>query len=437
MLILKNSAVLRRNLRIAGEILFACVLIAMAGRALQHTGLIADVSIVAGLQTIGAFLNFTFAANALVRYRGSRDRIALVLAIGFVVVGIASLGGAIELFRDASQHTRLFHVPVLMLISSTVFALTLLLAPEASRRMTTASQSDREILSVLSIVAATSFVTFFAYAILVSSPRTYATAIFPRPWDLLPAGIFLAAAIIYYRRAERSSSALDAALHWAAGLNVASHLLASQSVNPLDAAGATAQFLEFASFALLLGATLVDNARLFERVRQLAISDSLTGLANYRRLAEVLQTEIERSDRTGRPFSLLLMDLDKLKTINDRYGHVTGSRAISRVGAILRAHSRSIDTAARYGGDEFALVLPETDSAAASRVGQRIRQFLAVEKETPRLSVSIGVATFPADGASVEHLLAAADRELYRLKNESKTKAAAASTVVTGRLFAE
>ncbi|HET9399655.1 MAG TPA: GGDEF domain-containing protein [Candidatus Acidoferrales bacterium] len=437
MLILKNSAILRRNLRIGGEILFACFLVALAGRALQHTGIVTDVAIVSGLQTIGAFLNFTFAANAIVRYRGSRDRVALILAIGLVVVGIAGLGGAIELFRDASQHPRLFHVPVLMLIAPTVFALTLLVAPEASRRLTTISESDREILSVLTIVAATSFVTFFAYAILVSSPRTYANAIFPRPWDLLPAGLFLAATVVYYRRAERTASALDSALHWAAGLNVASHLLASQSVNPLDVAGAAAQFVEFASFALLLGATLVDNARLFERVRQLAISDSLTGLANYRRLAEVLQTEIERSDRTGRPFSLLLMDLDKLKAINDRYGHVTGSRAISRVGAILRAHSRSIDTAARYGGDEFALVLPETDVAAASRVGQRIRQFLAVEKESPRLSVSIGVATFPADGASVEHLLAAADRELYRLKNESKARAATVSIASTGKLFAD
>lgn len=437
MLILKNSVVLRRKLRIGAEILFACVLIVLAGKALQHTGILTDVSIVSGLLTVGAFLNFTFAANALVRYRGSRDRVALILAIGLVVVGIAGLGSAIELFRDASQHTRLFHVPVLMLIAPTVFALTLLVAPEASRRLHTISESDREILSVLMIVAAVSFVTFFAYAILVSSPRTNASAIFSRPWDLLPAALFLAAAIIYYRRAERTASALDAALHWAAGLNVASHLLASQSVNPLDAAGACAQFVEFASFALLLGATLVDNARLFERVRLLAISDSLTGLANYRRLTDVLQTEIERSDRTTRPFSILLMDLDKLKIINDRYGHVTGSRAISRVGAILRAHSRSIDTPARYGGDEFALVLPETDAAAATLVGQRIRQFLAAEKESPRLSISIGVATFPSDGASVEHLLAAADRELYRLKNESRAKAAASAVVSTGKLFAD
>src|SRR5690242_17702368 len=158
MLILKNSAMLRRNLRIGGEILFACFLIVLAGRALQHTGITADVSIVSGLQTIGAFLNFTFAANALVRYRGSRDRVALILAIGLVVVGIAGLGGAIELFRDVSQHPRLFHVPVLMLIAPTVFALTLLIAPEASRRLTGISESDREILSVLTIVAATSFV---------------------------------------------------------------------------------------------------------------------------------------------------------------------------------------------------------------------------------------------------------------------------------------
>jgi len=436
MLVLKNSVTLRRNLRIVAEILLGCVLLLLFGRALRNSSFVTDVSLVSGLQTIGAFLNFTFAANALVRYRGSRDRVALVLAIGLVVVGISGLGATIELFRDVSQHIGPYRVPVLMLIAPTALALVMLLAPELSRRMPATGESDKEILTALTVIAGAAFITFFAYAIFVSTPHTYPSAIFPRPWDLLPAGLFILATIVYYRRPERSASALDSALPWAAVLNVICHLIASQSANPLDAAGAAAQFVEFASFALLLGATPVDNARLFERVRLLAISDSLTGLANYRRLTEVLQTEIERSDRTGRPFSILLMDLDKLKLINDRYGHVIGSRAIGRVGTILRAHSRSIDTAARYGGDEFALVLPETDTKAATSVAERIRIYLAAERETPKLSVSVGVATFPADGASVEHLLASADRDLYKMKNQSKAKTSAAS-VTTGKLFGE
>ena len=109
----------------------------------------------------------------------------------------------------------------------------------------------------------------------------------------------------------------------------------------------------------------------------MAASDSLTGLANHRRLLEVLENEIQRSRRTGRAFALLLFDLDGLKKINDKYGHLTGSRAIKRLGAALRDNSRSIDTPARYGGDEFALVLPEANEQEAAHVAQRICDQLA------------------------------------------------------------
>ncbi len=151
-----------------------------------------------------------------------------------------------------------------------------------------------------------------------------------------------------------------------------SHLIASQSAHLLDASAGVAELVNATSYMVLLGATLLDNARLFRQVRTLAISDSLTGLANYRRLVDILQSELERSGRTNRPFSVLLMDLDGLKRINDRYGHLIGSRALCRVAAILRLNCRSIDTAARYGGDEFALVLPETNDFAA-RAGCRTR----------------------------------------------------------------
>jgi diguanylate cyclase (GGDEF)-like protein len=153
----------------------------------------------------------------------------------------------------------------------------------------------------------------------------------------------------------------------------------------------------------------------------------LTGLANYRRFIESLQAELERSGRTNRPFSILLMDLDKLKDINDRYGHETGTRAICRVAEVLRQHSRAIDTAARYGGDEFSLLLPETGEAAARRVASRIKRHLENSTEEPRLSVSIGVATHPPNGTSAQHLLESADQELYAQKagRERKTNSSA------------
>ena len=171
----------------------------------------------------------------------------------------------------------------------------------------------------------------------------------------------------------------------------------------------------------MLSGALLDQARLFDQVRSMAVSDSLTGLANYRRLISVLEAELDRSRRTQRPFSVVLLDMDGLKSINDHYGHLTGSRAIVRLSKILRSHSRAIDTAARYGGDEFALVLPEAGPDIAGRVVSRIRERLSAEAEPPALSVSAGVAAFPEDGDTPEKLLGAADRALYGMKHRSNS----------------
>jgi diguanylate cyclase (GGDEF)-like protein len=130
----------------------------------------------------------------------------------------------------------------------------------------------------------------------------------------------------------------------------------------------------------------------------------------------VIETELDRSRRTQRPFSIVLLDMDGLKAINDRYGHLVGSRSLVRLGKTLKHHSRAIDTPARYGGDEFALVLPEAPKEIASRVAGRIRERLSMENEEPALSVSAGIAAYPEDGDSAEKLLGAADRALYRMK---------------------
>jgi diguanylate cyclase (GGDEF)-like protein len=167
---------------------------------------------------------------------------------------------------------------------------------------------------------------------------------------------------------------------------------------------------------LALAALVAERRAVEDRLRQLAVSDPLTGLANHRQLAYAVDAEIKRSQRTERGFALVLLDMDGLKPINDHYGHVVGSLALCRVAVALFGSCRGVDTAARFGGDEFALVLPETDVAAAWHVARRIAQRVAQDGEEPALSVSIGVAVYPRDGDTVDDLLAAADRSLYESK---------------------
>jgi diguanylate cyclase (GGDEF)-like protein len=171
---------------------------------------------------------------------------------------------------------------------------------------------------------------------------------------------------------------------------------------------------------MVLAAESTEHKRAEDHVRQLAGSDPLTGLANYRRLVEALDFEVRRYARSRIPFSIILLDLDHLKKINDSYGHLVGSRALCRLADILRIHSREIDVAARYGGDEFVLVLPETGADSARHVALRISSRLRSDPEEPALSVSAGVAQYPADGQTFDNLLAAADRALYRDKTSPK-----------------
>jgi diguanylate cyclase (GGDEF)-like protein len=171
-----------------------------------------------------------------------------------------------------------------------------------------------------------------------------------------------------------------------------------------------------ASTGTVLAAVVAEHLSAEERLRELATTDSLTGLANYRHLLDVLRAEIARSNRTSRPFSILFLDMNGLKDINDRFGHVTGSKALCRLADLLRASCRSIDTPARFGGDEFAVVLPETPESGGQVVLKRIVDRLAVEGGTPPLSVSGGVAAFPRDGSSPTQLLRAADTLLYEAK---------------------
>lgn len=175
-----------------------------------------------------------------------------------------------------------------------------------------------------------------------------------------------------------------------------------------------------ATMAAVIAAVVTEHRRATEQLGELATTDPLTGIANYRRLLDVLRFEIARSNRTGRPFSILFLDMDGLKAINDAHGHLAGSRALCRLAQTLRTSVRAIDTPTRYGGDEFAVVLPETSEAGGYTVLRRITERLAVAVPGAiPISVSGGVAVFPRDGASPTQLLRSADKLLYEAKEQA------------------
>ena len=174
---------------------------------------------------------------------------------------------------------------------------------------------------------------------------------------------------------------------------------------------------------LVLAAAVAAQRDIQGTWRELAVTDPLTGLANNRQLNQSLESEIRRSRRTGQPLAVVLLDLDGLKQINDRHGHLAGSLAIRRVAEALLGSCRATDTAARFGGDEFALVLPETGEAAAWHVARGVADRLATDAEKPNLSISVGVAVYPGHGETVEALLNAADVALYETKERRKSRA--------------
>lgn len=172
-------------------------------------------------------------------------------------------------------------------------------------------------------------------------------------------------------------------------------------------------------------------AREQRRARDAAIRlstiDPLTGLYNRTFFFAAVDREIARSARSGRGFCLLMMDLDELKQINDRHGHFFGDRVLRGVGEVIQSGGRRIDTAARYGGDEFVVLLPETDPTGAFVLAEKIRQEVAelrvlVGGSDIRPSVSVGVVSFPEDGRTSDELMITADRSMYRSKRAGKNR---------------
>jgi diguanylate cyclase (GGDEF)-like protein len=369
------------------------------------------------MEFASGLLALIFAAAVLARFRGTYDRHSLIFAVGFAVNGIIlvglTLGFSQAAFRDSGLPLR---DPTTWVFSRTLLALLFLVPLSIERSLLVARHPNAEIgIAVAAVVALTALLSS-VHSVLPIEMVVYPRGILPRPGNLVPGALFVLATVGYWRRLDGENRFFDQSVAVAAALNFLCCTAAAESVNVLDVPFLFGAILQFSSYAVLLGGALFDNVRLFDRIRRMAGTDPLTGLANYRGMMESLEAERARSERTGRVFAVVLLDLDGLKAINDRYGHLAGSRAICRVAAVLRRESRAVDVAARYGGDEFALVLPETSVAAAHDAARRVCLRVSRDRKSPPISVSAGVAAFPGDGMTIEALLLAADRALYAAK---------------------
>ncbi len=350
----------------------ALLLILLFALWLRPIPLQADPSFQGYLQVVTSVLAFVFSAVTLVRFQGTQDRISLILGAGFLLSGAVLAGSSVLFFQlPAEQQLQIRWAPVALWVGRMILALLLVVALLVEHFLPRSRRPKAEIAGALLTVMALTYLVTVALRRLPTEVSPHPGAFIPSPQQLFPGVLFLIAVIWYRRRLNTVFTAFDRSIYVAAWMNFAAQLAGSQSQRLLDAPFVVAQGFSVMGYAIALGGALLDNARLFEQVHHLAVSDPLTGLANYRRLLDELESETERTNRSNRPFCVLLLDLDGLKKINDTYGHLVGSRALCRVADILRIHCRSIDTAARYGGDEFALVLPETEETEAESVASR------------------------------------------------------------------
>ena len=183
---------------------------------------------------------------------------------------------------------------------------------------------------------------------------------------------------------------------------------------------------DFAAIAL-------ENARHVQRIHELTITDDCTSLYNARHLNFILETEIYRSQRYGYEFSLVFLDLDHFKAVNDTHGHLAGSKLLAEIGQVLRNNCRLIDFAFRYGGDEFVILLPQTSKESACVVARRLHRlirettWLTSEDLNIRITTSAGVASYPTDARTKAQLLHLADEAMYLVKNSTRDSVAAAN----------
>src|SRR6476646_5598164 len=179
-------------------------------------------------------------------------------------------------------------------------------------------------------------------------------------------------------------------------------------------------------------AIAIENARAVEKIQELTITDDCTGLYNARHLYKTLEAEVYRSSRFGYEFSVLFIDLDHFKHVNDTYGHLVGSKLLQEIGFKIKSQLRLIDYAFRYGGDEFVILLPQTDKHSALVVAKRIQDmmrktvFLAEDGLNLNVRCSMGLATYPEDAKSSHEIIRQADEMMYMVKNSSRDNIAVA-----------
>ena len=179
-------------------------------------------------------------------------------------------------------------------------------------------------------------------------------------------------------------------------------------------------------------AIAIENARSVERIQELTITDDCTGLYNARHLYKTLESEVYRSARFGHEFSVIFIDLDHFKSVNDTHGHLIGSKLLAEIGYFIKSHLRLIDYAFRYGGDEFVILLPQTSKDAALVVARRLldslreSEFLRAENLNLNIRASLGLATYPDDAKSAHEIIRQADEMMYTVKNSTRDNIAVA-----------
>ena len=177
----------------------------------------------------------------------------------------------------------------------------------------------------------------------------------------------------------------------------------------------------------------IENAKSVEKIQELTITDDCTGLFNARHLYKTLETEVYRSARFGYQFSVIFIDLDYFKLVNDTHGHLVGSRLLAEIGYLIKAQLRLIDFAFRYGGDEFVVLLPQTSKDQAVVVAKRLQdsmragRFCTEQGLDLSVRASMGLATFPHDGQTPHDIIGQADEMMYLVKNTTRDNIAVAS----------